>query len=262
MRLRTNRRPNAKGWALTAAVLAVAAAAHGSAAAQPELHPQLGGSLRNRIGEVNLESGEERRYELGAYAEIVARFDARPFAGADDLTAGFEARSFFAHSLALDTDAGGNTSTSRFVRFGADFGWLAPVAGGLELGIAAGFVFDGYYLGARTPFPSTRYLAIRPALRVRQAIRGEKLAIDLDAAFRAVVFEGGLTDRFGSDARVRAFDLSGAVTGALGGFTWALRLCWVSYLFELDGAAGEAPASDGSDHSLRMELLVGWRIGT
>jgi hypothetical protein len=235
---------------------------HGSVAAQPSLHPQLGGVVRNRMGEVRMESGEERRYELGAYAEILARFDVRPFAGADDLTKGFEVRSWFAHSLALDTVSGGNSSTSRFVRFGADVGWLFPVAGGLELGLATGFVFDGYYLGARTPFPSTRYLSIRPALRVRQAIRGEKLALDLDAAYRAVVFDRGLTDRFGSEAQIRAFDLTGAVTGALGGFTWALRLSWVSYLFELEGDASEARASDGSDHSLRMEVLVGWMIGT
>jgi len=233
-----------------------------SASAQASLHPQLGGSVRNRLGEVRLESGEERRYELGAYAEIVARFDVRPFASADDLTSGFESRTWFAHSLALDTESGGNPSTSRFVRFGADVGWLFPVAGGLELGLAAGFVFEGYYLGARTPFPSTRTLAIRPALRVRQAIWGEKLGLDLDAAYRAVVFEGGLTDRFGSDAQIRAFDLTGALTGTLKAFSWALRLSWVSYLYELSGDADEARAVDGHDHSVRMEVLVGWKLGT
>lgn len=255
------RSPAARTLALAVA-FALLPWGQGSAAAQASLHPQLGGVLRNRLGEVRLESGEERRYELGAYAEILARFDVRPFDGADDLTKGFEARSWFAHSLALDTKSAGNSSTSRFVRFGADFGWLAPVGHGLELGIAAGLVFDGYYLGTRTPFPSTRYLSIRPALRVRQAIRGEKLALDLDAAYRAVVFQRGLTGRFGSDARVRAFDLAGAVTGALGGFTWALRLTWVSYLFELDGDAGEVRGADGSDHSIRMEVLVGWKLGT
>lgn len=253
------------GWmgrAASWAVLVLACVWPAAAEAQATLHPQLGGSVRNRLGELRMESGEERRYELGAYAELLARFDTQPFGGADDLTSGFETRTWFASSLALDTDSGGNESRSRFVRFGADVGWLFPVTGGLEIGLAAGFVFEGYYLGSTTPFPNTRTLAIRPALRVRHAIWGEKLGIDLDAAYRWVVFERGLTDRFGSDLTARAFDLTGALSGALNAFTWSLRLAWVSYLYELAGDANEARAVDGHDHSIRMEVLVGWKLGT
>ena len=229
-------------------------------AAQVTLHSELGASVRNRAGEVALENGEERRYELGAYSELVARIALRPFGGRDTLARGLEARTWFAHSLGLDTESVGNSSGSSFLRFGADIGWLGPATRRTELGVGFGFVFDGYYIGSSTEFPNARYLALRPELRLRQQVREEKLALDFGVAYRAVVFERGITDRFGSDLQIRAFDLTGAVMGQLKAFTWALRLTWVSYLFELDGNATEALATDGHDHSVRMEILVGWKL--
>lgn len=231
-----------------------------SAAAQPTMTAQLGASLRNRIGEVELDNGQVRRYELEAYSELVARVTLRPMGASDTLARGLETRTWFAHSLNLDTASAGNDTDSNFVRFGADFGWLGPATRKLELGLAFGFVFDGYYLGARTEFPNARYLSLRPALRVRHQIREEKLALDFDVGYRAVVFHRGMTDRFGSELQVRAFDMSGALTGQLAAFAWGLRLTWVSYLLEFGGMADDVLARSGSDHSIRMELSVGWKL--
>lgn len=226
------------------------------------MNAQLGASLRNRIGEINLANGEERRYELEGYAELVARVSIRPMGQSDTLARGIETRAWFAHSLNLDTEAAGNTTDSNFVRFGADFGWLGPATRRLELGLAFGFVFDGYYLGTRTEFANARYMSLRPALRVRHQIWREKLGLDFDIGYRAVVFQRGLTDRFGSSLQARGFDMSGALIGRVSAFTWGLRLTWVSYLFEFGGNAEDVLASTGSDHSIRMELLVGWMLGS
>lgn len=233
---------------------------------EPIVTAWVGASVRSRNLSVGFPNGSSRGYDILAYPELLGRVEARPLVTlAEDegeLLAGMFARAHFAHSLELDSQNAGAAVETRYLRLGLDVGWLFPVDDAIELGLGFGFVFDGYYLGPNALIPSAEYLALRPTLRFRHDLLDTLFVLELEAAYRGVVGFGGLNGAFGEDAEVHGFDVSAAIVGDLRtegvGFSYGVRFTWVTYLLFFSGAASDGAASEGGEHSARLEALLGW----
>lgn len=255
---------------LLLAVLLAPSAAPELARAQPtEPEPivvaHVGAALRSRNLGISFPDGTRRGYDILAYAELMGQVEARPLvtlADEEALLAGMFARAHFAHSLELDSQVNGSAVETRFLRMGLDVGWLFPVDDEVELGLGFGFVFDGYYLSANALMPATEYLALRPTFRYRHDLLETLFVLELEGAYRGVVGFGGLNGAFGEDTEVHGFDLSAAIVGDLrtegAGFAYGVRFTWVTYLLFFSGAATSGAASDGGEHSARLEGFLGW----
>ncbi|MEC7520020.1 MAG: hypothetical protein VYE22_09155 [Myxococcota bacterium] len=228
-----------------------------------------GAVIRTRDADVQLASGGHRGYELasGAYAELLAQAEVRPFAAESHLGRGLWIEAAFAHSVGLqsETSSGGTmVETTNFLRFSAGAGFLLPADPMVEIGLGFGGGYDGYHLGSNVVLPTAEYGWLRPGLRARiRFLKDETLVLDAGAGYRAVLGVGALATSFGEQTESHGFDIGVGLTGNLLtvadlGLTWGARFDFVGYWTSFAGTAMDEPATSGAETSLRFTLVAGW----
>lgn len=220
---------------------------------------------RTRDATVDLADGGRRGYASGLYPELLVAVELRPLANDPDLGRGLFFGGSFAHSVGLGSETETTMTavdSTNFVRFDLDAGFLFPIEDA-ELGVGFGFGYDGYHLAANTVLPSAEYLYLRPHARARIRFVEETLVLGIEAAYRATLGRGALSDSFGADGDTHGVDVGVRLGGNLlaeadVGFTWGVGFEWVGYFLSFAGAAADSPGDSAIESAFRLRAELGW----
>jgi hypothetical protein len=233
-----------------------------------------GVGVRMRDADIELSAGDPRRYDA-VFPEIALGLEVRPFANDSHLGRGIFVHLDFGHSMGLgsrsraqtecdaDPSLSGCGISTNFARFDLRAGWLAPIGDAVELGLGFGGGIDGFYLGPNDVMSTAEFGYLRPAARARFRFAKEAFVLDVDAGYRGILGVGEIAPDFGQGASAHGVDIGAAFTGNMlsvagVGFTWAARFDYVGYFTSFSGAASDATATSGTEHSVRGTVMIGW----
>jgi hypothetical protein len=238
----------------------------------PILNILGGAGGRTRTITINVEDSAggtaTRKYESGAYLDIVFRLELRPLAR--HLTKGLrglavEADGDFAIGLQTETQGSTAKLDTKAWRVLGQIGYFYGL-GKHEVGGLLGIGFDRLAIEDNGTLPSIQYLFLRLGPAYRYFFIERTLYLRVDGGFRFPFSYGDLSDAFG-DAKGFGFDAGLMIGGELNvGFSYALRVSFDYFKPQFSGFPGgmlpSLPAAaqglDGTDLAISFHAMLGW----
>lgn len=266
------------GWTVAATAARAEEAPDGAAVSQdeepswPVLAMLIGGGARFRNIHLELGDGaggtESRSFETGAYFDFGWHLLVRPMVRrsprASVQAIAFQIDGGSGIGLAVEPSATGIELETNTWRLLGQFGYLYPIRR-LQVGGLAGVGGDVLNIDLNSVLPSSRIIYARLGPALIYDIIPSFLGFRADFGLRFPFYLGALESAFGNDSS--GIGLDGAVTfdGRMkAGFSYAVRFIWEYYRLRFAGSNMNVPAmgggGEGRDHSLTIQLLVGWSL--
>lgn len=236
--------------------------ARGADEYRPWLRLHVGVSTRNRSLDLEV-PGAPVRHNVALYPEFLAEAEVRPLAFLrDDTLYGLRVRIRFEYALYWESlDDADNVIGGTQYGFGADAGYLVPLADIVEIGGSLGGGHSAYQLDPNAFVPSVEYshFEIRAITRIRAF--GELLVLSGELGYRYARGSGLLTEQFG-DLDGNGVVFAGGIGGTVlfdpaFGFDYGFELEWQRVWFSFGGMPSGMLAEGGSDELVRGRFLVG-----
>jgi hypothetical protein len=223
-----------------------------------------GAVFRNRNSDVRLENGGTQIYDSGFYVELALGLEVRPLAHDPGLARGLFLRGSYAHAVGLGTQDCPPSGTCQrydttFFRAYGDVGFLFDLGRVVEIGAGLGFGYDAYQIADNRVMPGVEYPYLRPSIRGRIRILEEIVVLDAEVGFRSLFGRDRLSTAFGPSGDSFGLDAGLGVTGIFDfGLTYRADFSWASYWHSFAGGGTLATATSGTDHGIRIGVMLGY----